>query len=242
MKWRALALALLAIAAPGCDDLPGRPDPADTPIRSTAVTDSAALYAEHCAGCHGDETRPGATLALADPVYLALADDAWLERATAEGIAGTAMPAFGEHAGGPLTSKQVALLVQGMRARWGEPGALGGVTPPPRAAPPGDPAAGAVAYATFCARCHGPDGTGGPTSGSVVDGAYLRLTSDQLLRTIVLVGRPRLGMPDWRHLVPGRPMSAAEVADVVAWLAAKRAPDPRGPSPAAAGTEAPSNG
>ncbi len=44
------------------------------------------------------------------------------------------------------------------------------------AAPPGDPAAGAAAYETFCAHCHGADGTGGPHGGSVVDGAYLRLT------------------------------------------------------------------
>ena len=90
----------------------------------------------------------------------------------------------------------------------------------------------------WCARCHGADGTGGPRGGSIVDGSYLGLVSDQGLRTAVLVGRPALGMPDWRSLVPGRPMSAADVADVVAWLAARRPPLPGQPYP----TEAPADG
>ncbi len=51
----------------------------------------ALLYAENCAGCHGPEGRgAGAALGLANPVYLAIADDAVLARATAEGVAGIA--------------------------------------------------------------------------------------------------------------------------------------------------------
>ena len=46
--------------------------------------------------------------------------------------------------------------------------------------------------------------------------------SDQGLRTIVIVGRPELGAPDWRGDVPGKPMSPQDVSDVVAWLAAQR--------------------
>jgi cytochrome c oxidase cbb3-type subunit 3 len=72
----------------------------------------------------------------------------------------------------------------------------------------------------------------------VVDGSYLGLTSDRLLRTIVLVGRPHLGMPDWRSMALGRPMSDAEVADVVAWLAARRPVHPGEPYP----TEAQADG
>jgi cytochrome c oxidase cbb3-type subunit 3 len=196
------------------------------------------LYDQNCLGCHGNDTHPGASVALADPVYLALADDAWIARVTVEGLPGTAMPAFGRTAGGNLSDEQVKLLVSGMRSRWGKPDALAGVTPPPLAAPPGDPAAGAAAYLTFCARCHATDGTGGPHGGSVVDGSYLGLTSDRLLRTIVLVGRPHLGMPDWRSMALGRPMSDAEVADVVAWLAARRPVHPGEPYP----TEAQADG
>jgi hypothetical protein len=31
-------------------------------------------------------------------------------------------------------------------------------------------------------------------------------------------------MPDWRSRLPGQPMSAEEISDVVAWLASKRPP------------------
>jgi hypothetical protein len=55
-----------------------------------------------------------------------------------------------------------------------------------------------------------------------VDESFLNLVSDQYLRTIVIVGRPELGAPDWRGNVPGKPMSQQDVSDVVAWLSAQR--------------------
>jgi len=55
-----------------------------------------------------------------------------------------------------------------------------------------------------------------------VDEAFLTLASDQYLRTIVIVGRPELGAPDWRGNVPGKPMSQQDISDVVAWLSAQR--------------------
>ena len=75
--------------------------------------------------------------------------------------------------------------------------------------------------------CHGNDSKGGPKAGSVTNGAYLSLISDQGLRTLVIAGRPDFNAPDWRSNVPGRPMSDQEISDVVAWLAAQR----RQPSP-----------
>jgi hypothetical protein len=57
-----------------------------------------------------------------------------------------------------------------------------------------------------------------------VDTSYLALVSDQHLRTLTITGMPALGAPDWRGNVPGKPMSDADVTDVVAWLAAQRPP------------------
>jgi cytochrome c oxidase cbb3-type subunit III len=54
------------------------------------------------------------------------------------------------------------------------------------------------------------------------------------LRTLVIVGRPDLGAPDWRNNVPGKPMSSQEISDVVAWLAAQRRQFPGRPYPVAA--------
>ena len=58
---------------------------------------STRLYGQNCAGCHGEDGKGGAAIALADPVYLAIADDAILRRATAGGIPGTSMPAFAQN-------------------------------------------------------------------------------------------------------------------------------------------------
>ena len=63
----------------------------------------------------------------------------------------------------------------------------------------------------------------------MVDTAYLRLVSDQYLRTVVIAGRPELGMPGFRDYVPGKPMTPDEISDVVAWLAIP----PPGPGPRA---------
>ena len=64
-----------------------------------------------------------------------------------------------------------------------------------------------------------------------MNGSYLALVSDQDLRTVVIVGRPELGAPDWRNNVPGKPMSPQEISDVVAWLAAQRPRFPGQPFP-----------
>jgi cytochrome c oxidase cbb3-type subunit 3 len=231
MRRRALLSVLTAVAA-GCGSRgapPGRPAPDSQVIRPSQVLDFGVLYGGNCAGCHGPEGKGGAAIGLGDPVYLAIADDAVIRRVTAGGVAGTAMPAFAQSAGGMLTDAQVDALVTGMRARWGKPNLLQGQAPPPYSPPgPGDARRGASVYATACASCHGPAGRGSQRASSIVDGTYLALVSDQHLRTTVIVGRPELGAPDWRGDVPGKPLSPEDVSDVVAWLAGQRPPFPGG--------------
>jgi mono/diheme cytochrome c family protein len=78
--------SLIAILPTGCDSLPGRPTQADLPLRPTNVTDFATLYGENCAGCHGADGKSGAAIAINNPVYLAIIDDASMCRAIAEGV------------------------------------------------------------------------------------------------------------------------------------------------------------
>jgi hypothetical protein len=56
----------------------------------------------------------------------------------------------------------------------------------------------------------------------VVSSDYLHLVSDQYLRSVVIAGRPELGMPNYQQLVPNKPMSPEEISDVVAWLVSHR--------------------
>ena len=237
MNARLLSLASCVAAASlfiGCQP-PGKPTSADVELKPEAVRDFAVLYRQNCAGCHGQEGRGNTALGLANPVYLAFADDNAIHRAIASGVHSSLMPAFAKSAGGTLTDDQLEVLVREIRARWAKPKEQLGATPPPYVAKaPGDATRGASAYATFCAACHGPEGKGTSKSGSIVDGSYLALVTDQSLRTTVIAGRPDLGHPDWRNCVTNQPMSAQQVTDVVAWLASHRTATPGQPYPAPA--------
>jgi cytochrome c oxidase cbb3-type subunit 3 len=219
-----LAASLVAVTACGIRDIaPGRPQVDSAVIPPTRIMDFTFLYARNCAGCHGPDGKGGAAIGLGNPVYLAIAADATIHRITAEGVPGTAMPAFAQHSGGMLTDDQIDVIVRGMRSRWARPDALGDVEPPPYSAQiAGDPKRGATVYGVYCSSCHGANGRGSARASSIVDGSYLALVSDQNLRTTVIAGRPEMGAPDWRGDVPGKPMSPEEVSDVVAWLAAQR--------------------
>jgi cytochrome c oxidase cbb3-type subunit 3 len=218
-----LLVAAAIFCCVGCSNLPGRPTADSIPIDPDNVTDFKLLFSKNCSGCHGAEGRGGAALSIADPVYLAIVDDSTIQKAVTNGIAGTSMPAFAKSEGGMLTENQVDVIVHGLREHYSKPNTLAGSTPPPYAsAEAGDATRGAAVYGTFCAACHGPKGKGGPKAGSITDGSFLALLTDQELRTLVIVGRPDFGAPDWRNDVPGKPMTSQEISDVVAWLSAQR--------------------
>jgi cytochrome c oxidase cbb3-type subunit III len=215
-----LALSFMAICA--CNSAPGHPAADSEVTRPSEVLNFESLYRQNCAGCHGEQGKGGAAIALNSPVYLAIADDDAIRRATAQGVPRTAMPAFAQSSGGMLTDEQIGAIVAGIRTRWSKHGSLDPAPPGYSALAPGDPQHGRNVYDTYCSSCHGPAGRDGSQAGSIVDESFLNLVSDQYLRTIVIVGRPELGAPDWRGNVPGKPMSQQDVSDVVAWLSAQR--------------------
>jgi cytochrome c oxidase cbb3-type subunit III len=218
----------------GCSSPPGKPSNGSETLAPNEVSDFGILYAENCAGCHGDKGRGGAAIALADPVYLAVVNDPSIRRVIANGVRGTSMPAFAQSAGGMLTNKQIDVIIREIRSRWNKPGILDGVNPPSYAAKSsGDVQRGEASYKTYCSSCHGPQGWGGPKGSAITQDSFLALVSDQELRTIVIVGRPELGAPDWRANLPGKSMSDQEITDVVAWLASHRVANPGQPYSAA---------
>ena len=228
------SMASAALLLFGCATPHGQPQKDSETIAPGEVLEFGRLFSENCAGCHGENGRGGAAIALADPVYLAIADDRAIHNVIANGVHGTSMPAFAETAGGLLTVRQIDVIAGQIRARWSSPGILDGANPPSYAAKSeGDPQRGAIVYKTYCESCHGPDGRGGPKGSSITGGSFLALISDQGLRTAVIAGRPELGAPDWRGNVRGKPMSDQEVTDVVAWLASHRVEFPGQPYSAA---------
>jgi mono/diheme cytochrome c family protein len=238
MKARLSLMMLLGaacLAATGCDyHFPGKPGPDPEVPRPEHVLDFATLYHENCAACHGEHGARGASISLANPVYLAYAGEANIRTAIANGVHGSLMPAFAQSAGGMLTDEQVNVLAHGMVTEWGKPDALAGATAPayhPAAA--GNVADGQKVFTASCAMCHGDQGQGKRTAdghgmGSIVDPAYLGLVSDQYLRNMVVAGTgtPGHGMPDFAHHgAPGSTphvMADAEVTSVVAWLGSHR--------------------
>ncbi|HVW77033.1 MAG TPA: c-type cytochrome [Alloacidobacterium sp.] len=225
-------LLFCVFAALGCQRYSGRPQTSED-NRPEDVKDFSVLYSKNCAGCHGADGQHGAAIALANPEYQAIANEAMMRDVISNGEQGTLMPAFAKSAGGMLTDEQVNILVSGMRARWYKAGLLDGTNVPPYVAgKTGDAAHGQQAFITYCSSCH-TTGTQGEKSkpSSVTDGSYLALMSDQALRAIIIAGRPDIGHPDWRNAQPGHPMSDQDVTDVVAWISSQRQKTPGQPYP-----------
>ncbi len=240
---RAETLAVVCALAPlvltGCN-LPGKPGPGPEVPRPEQVLAFDDLYKSNCAGCHGAEGKDGAATNLANPEYQALIDDATLRDVISNGSSrrsehpessgppgaakkGTLMPGFSQASGGMLTDQQISALVEGMRARWRKSNAFGGDTPPPyKATHVGDVEKGKAVYAIACVRCHGVSAKEPGKAGSILDGSFLALIDEQMVRTTVIAGRPDIGEPDWRGHIPGRPMTDDEITDVTAWLMAQK--------------------
>ncbi len=200
-----LALTLVALVLPACDWMPGAPNEAKRWKPESSITDFATLYRENCLACHSDGTTTSASIPMNFPRYLEFIPVETLHDVIANGIPGTAMPGFAKSTGGPLTEDQIKALVAGILT-WDT--GTSATDLPPYSAPLGNIAAGATAFQTHCASCHAPGDT-------LLSPAYLGLVSDQYLRTITVVGRPKLGMPPTNLTDP-------EVADLVAFLASHR--------------------
>src|SRR6266404_3252154 len=160
MRYSILLLLSVALTPGvcGCNNAPGRPGPESKVLPPNKVLNFDTLYQQNCAGCHGTQGSGGAAVGLNSQVYLAIADDATIRRVTAEGVPGTAMPAFVQRSGGMLTDEQINAIVTGIRTRWAKSHPTDFAPPSYAALTPGDTKRGAEAYVTYCSSCHGNAG------------------------------------------------------------------------------------
>jgi cytochrome c oxidase cbb3-type subunit III len=208
-----LAVLIAALALVSCDP-PGKPKPEEAQAENReAILDFKTLYQSNCAGCHGDDGKNGPARILNDALYLSIIPRDTLKNVIVYGRRGTEMPAWGKNQGGALSHKQVDALVDGIYSNWGKSSADPN-TPKYAASSKGDPAHGKQLFTRGCFMCHGP----GAPIGTVTSPAYLQLVSSQMLRTSIILGRTDLGMPSYRILNLGKPLSDQDVTDLVAYL------------------------
>jgi cytochrome c oxidase cbb3-type subunit III len=219
-----IPVALLA-GSLGCERKIGPPNDQEELMRPENVASFDRLYKQNCSACHGESGSGGPAFDLANPKYQAVVDDASLKRWITSGMPGTQMPAFGESAGGFLTSQQVDVLVAGMRARWNHKDQNATDMPPYSSSAEGNVEHGLDIFRVSCSSCHQQG------QQKITDASYLALVSDQSLRSIVIAGRPDLGHPDWKQVRPGQPLTGQDVSDVVAYLHSLRSDTPGQPYP-----------
>ena len=174
---------------------------------SAAVEAGQAIYGSHCASCHGEQGEGIIGPALNSKQLLSSASDDLLFGLIRTGVPGTAMPAWSQSFGGPLTDEEIRQAVAFVRS-W-EPDATdaGPDLPEP------DPARGAEIFDSICFACHGPQGEGTEIAPALNDAVRLATFDDDWYRETIAMGRPSRGMPTW-----GTVLSPEQINDLVALI------------------------
>lgn len=106
--------SLTLIGLSGCD-APGKPDPADRPLRPSEITSFEILFSQNCAGCHGANGTLGPAPPLNDPLFRAGISMEELTAVISDGRAGTLMPGFGSSDVEGITPAQINLLAHAIK-------------------------------------------------------------------------------------------------------------------------------
>src|SRR5712675_533875 len=97
MKYRVHLITLAIgtfLCSAGCSSSANAHGAEPEALPPNEVVDFNVLFRQNCAGCHGVDGKGGAAIALANPVFLAIADDNVIRRIASNGVPGTPMPAL----------------------------------------------------------------------------------------------------------------------------------------------------
>lgn len=203
------------------------------------ITKGSQIYDANCAVCHGSEGqgRLGANLSAAFP---SINPSAFLREVIARGVPGSAMPAWSQAHGGPLTEAEIDDVVafvdslSGGRSPMAPTATPLPVTPVPTVpGSSGDPTQGRVLFIENCAMCHGEQGQG--RLGANLDKAFASINPQQFVRATVANGVEGTAMPAWSQANDG-PLSETQIDDISAYIislggASGNATTPQEPQP-----------
>ncbi len=113
-RWLQRAILLTCLSLAGCD-APGRPDPADRPLRPSEIMEFETLFAQNCAGCHGADGTLGPAPPVNDPLFRAGITVEELTNLIVHGRPQTLMPGCGGGDIPGLTTAQIKVLVYGIK-------------------------------------------------------------------------------------------------------------------------------
>lgn len=151
-----------------------------------------AIYAQHCARCHGARGEGVDAVALANPVLLATASDGFLQYAVSHGRSGTRMPAFASR----LTPQQIDDVVSYVRILGTDAG-----VPPAPPPPPEPPELPALADMQLVLHPDGPSPRFTLREGRYVPAAQVKRELDRGARMIIMDAR---ATSDWLAMrIPG---------------------------------------
>ncbi len=172
--------------------------PASIPPADDSFNGARNLFAENCISCHGDNGQGSAIAPPLNTPSLRKTDSDTLQNTITFGRPGTAMPAWGKKAGGPLSAEQIGELVSLIRAgAWGQPAQAANAAPSSDETFAGVPPQAISLFSQNCASCHGATGEGSVIAPPLNSAALrARLTDDALAATI-RNGRPGTRMPAW---------------------------------------------
>lgn len=205
---------------------PTRITKAQEQLLALQLDEAMTLYAENCAVCHGAKGDGiGAFPALNNETVRQISYDD-LTKVIARGLYNTAMPAWSEDEGGPLSDYQISKLVALIQAGdWNltaERVESLGLTPTmpftvePDAEklnlvanlPNGEILTQAISlYAEHCIACHGPDGLGTSLAPALQSSTVSKKDSAELNRAIAL-GIPGTLMSAWQNRLSESEISA----------------------------------
>jgi mono/diheme cytochrome c family protein len=187
--------------------------------KGTPLEVGQKLFANNCAGCHGDfgeggpnPARPGETIVpISSAEFLKTRDDFTLRSIIAQGQPNFGMSPFGSAYGGPLDDTSLEALVAYLRSWEQKPP----VELPPEVATPAAAEAartGAEVYSDVCAQCHGPKGEGG-VGPALSDPKFQSDTTDQEIFDTISKGHKSTPMIAW-----GEVLTSDQIQQLVAFI------------------------